>query len=233
MELNDNAVVCTDSINPQTGEGSAGEIELYDELIAFAELPPEEQVRLESPEPSSEPREGSADNAQDCTFSEPVLSGAPVESLTSASEAEEPTEQTSLESIQSEVVEQTAPTDWTQRGSPIQPVAPAESACDSEVLTESVDVDPPVGGVPSPSGPLSGFDLPQEMVYTGAMSRGVCLACGAESGADDLFCLACGDFVDEVGSTLPSNRMCGECKERIDTGEIFCPWCGSAMQPQR
>lgn len=216
MELNDNAVVCTDSINPQTGEGSAGEIELYDELIAFAELPAEEQVRVQSsPEPSSEPWEQSDDDARDCTFSEPVLTGAPAESLTSVS-------------------------DWT--GSPTQSVesvtnaTAAEPGCDSEVLNEpidTIDAGPSAVHRLSPSGPLSGFGLPRELVYTGAMSRGVCLACGAESGADDLFCLSCGDFVDEVASTVPSNPTCGECKQPIDLEEIFCPWCGSAMPAQR
>jgi hypothetical protein len=186
MELNDNAVACTDPINPQTGEVSASEIELYDELLAFAELSPEEQARLESPEPALEPREGSAEQARDCAFSETVLTGAPVESLTSASDS-----------------------------------------------LDAIDADPAVGGGPSPSGPLSGFDLPQEVVYTGAMSRGVCLACGAESGADDLFCPTCGDFVDEVASTLPSNPTCGECKQPIDSEEIFCPSCGSAMPARR
>lgn len=172
MELNDNTAVCSDLINPQAGEGSVAEIQLYDELIAFAQQPPEEQAVLES-SPAHAP-EGSADTQECLDMAHP----------------------------------------------------PADSGFlidDSKHLVE----------VPGPSGPLSGFNLPQEMVYTGALSRGVCLNCGAESGADDLFCLTCGDFIDEIGSTLPSSATCGECQQPIDAGEIFCPWCGSASVAQR
>lgn len=227
MELNKNdGEVCTDSIHPQAGEESAGEIELYDELIAFADVSPEALVRLESgSEPSPEPLEGSADYK--------VQAHAKFEMAESESLAAE------TPSTTWEEAEQNASADWTPTDSPIQSVesvttAPAgETDCDSEVLEESSDTGAlPVEG-PGPSGPSSGLSVPQEIVYTGSLSRGVCLACGAESGADDLFCLACGDFVDGVGSTLPSSRICGECKERIDAEEIFCPWCGSAMQAQR
>lgn len=34
--------------------------------------------------------------------------------------------------------------------------------------------------------------------FTGALSRGVCLACGAESSTDDLFCPACDVFIEDI-----------------------------------
>jgi hypothetical protein len=108
----------------------------------------------------------------------------------------------------------------------------AESASDSyisQARLETSDLRESLVAGPRPSGPLSGLNLPPEFFYTGAMSRGVCLACGAESGTDDLFCLTCGVFIDEIASTLPSNPSCGECRQRIDQEEIFCPWCGSAV----
>lgn len=77
------------------------------------------------------------------------------------------------------------------------------------------------------SGPLTEMSPP--LLFTGALSRGVCLACGVESGVDDLFCITCGVFIDEVGSTLPPNPTCAECNLRIVTGEIFCPGCGSLL----
>jgi predicted amidophosphoribosyltransferase len=67
-----------------------------------------------------------------------------------------------------------------------------------------------------------------EFIFAGDLSLGVCLACGAESGADDLFCVSCGMFIDEIGSTPKSSPTCGECGQRVTTDEIFCPWCGAA-----
>jgi RNA polymerase subunit RPABC4/transcription elongation factor Spt4 len=91
-------------------------------------------------------------------------------------------------------------------------------------------VGPPEVVGPRPSGPLSGFNLPANIVYTGSLSRGVCLACGAaESGEDDLFCPACGAFMDELGLTAVVDSTCAECKQVIAADEIFCPWCGSAL----
>jgi hypothetical protein len=45
-----------------------------------------------------------------------------------------------------------------------------------------------------PNGPLESFE---GNMFTGDLSRGVCLACGAESTTDDLFCLACGVFIED------------------------------------
>ena len=46
MELHNNeAAVRSDSADSQAGAVSAGEIDLYDELRAFEELSPEEQLR--------------------------------------------------------------------------------------------------------------------------------------------------------------------------------------------
>ena len=79
------------------------------------------------------------------------------------------------------------------------------------------------------TGPLAGLMPRPEVTFTGAMTKGVCLACGAESGVDDLFCMTCGAFIDEVDSTLKLNPSCSECGQRIVTDEIFCPWCGAVL----
>jgi hypothetical protein len=50
MELNKkDAAVCPDSIEAPASTTSAVEIDLYDELITFAGLSPEEQLRLGDP----------------------------------------------------------------------------------------------------------------------------------------------------------------------------------------
>lgn len=57
---------------------------------------------------------------------------------------------------------------------------------------------------------------------------GVCLACGAHSWIDDLFCPSCGGFLDGLAPSI-SNRTCAECNLGIASDEIFCPWCGSVL----
>ena len=82
----------------------------------------------------------------------------------------------------------------------------------------------------SRTGPLlAGLNVVPEFVFAGDLTLGVCLSCGAESGADDLFCVSCGVFIDEIGSTPPkSSPSCGECGQIVAADEIFCPWCGAA-----
>jgi len=200
MELNNNnAAVRTDSTNAPAAATSAGEIDLYDEVIAFAALSSEDRLRLlDRPvKVSAQTEMTSAENVTESAIPEPVLIHGAIKP---------------------------AGSDTTVRD--------AESVRDSEVSKAYVKpggVRPPLVEGPRPSGPLSGFNLPPNIVYTGALSQGVCLACGAESGADDLFCMTCGGFIDEIDSTLPFKPTCGKCKQGIAADEIFCPWCGSAL----
>jgi hypothetical protein len=46
------------------------------------------------------------------------------------------------------------------------------------------------------SGPLETID--GDIEFTGDLSRGTCISCGAESSTDDLFCLACGVFIEDL-----------------------------------
>ena len=77
------------------------------------------------------------------------------------------------------------------------------------------------------SGPLGTLSL--EFTYTGAMSPGICIGCGAESGSEDLFCITCGAFVEEVGSKRPLNPTSAECGLDTSSDEVFCPGCGAAV----
>ena len=303
MELNNSdAAVCSDSIDAQNSTPGPGEIDLYDELTAFAELSPDEQLRsVDLPGPSAEAEDRSSDVAGEHPFREPVITHPPIESETAVAETEaataaeagestsperllpevsiEPVEaetagagttpsteyaeeesspellltQPSIGLVQSEPAAaepRMAPAEEAEEDkspeevvtdSPIEAVKsvtaePAESPCGSDASDAPVatsEVRPPLVEGPRPSGPLSGFNLPPEIVYTGALSRGVCLACGAESSADDLFCLACGVFIDEIASDLPSSPRCAECEEPIEADEIFCPMCGSVVPAQR
>jgi hypothetical protein len=232
MELNNNdAAAGAESIHVQPGLTS--EIDLYAELVAFAKLSPEEQSRLGNhPVPASEP--------------EGIVNSAPIETIEAESIPAE-TEETSAELVAKnnppesvaihlpEVQPESGmrdTADWTGSGEIVdaakdvstkEPVSTAKAS--SSTLDDRCS---PAVTRPDPGGPLSALNLSQEIVFTGAMSRGVCLACGAESDADDLFCLTCGGFIDDVAPTPPSTPLCKVCKHRIDPDEIFCPWCGSS-----
>lgn len=66
-----------------------------------------------------------------------------------------------------------------------------------------------------------------------------CPACGCESDPQDLFCVACGAFIDEPAAlelpaetsrAMPSADLaCPDCGEDITRDEIFCPSCGVVL----
>src|SRR5262245_56817895 len=102
------------------------------------------------------------------------------------------------------------------------------SATDSkEHSTEQAISDLP--DLTRPSGPLASLPANDQLTFSGSLTKGVCLACGAESGADVVFCVTCGGFIDEVESTIKAEPACTECGERIATDEIFCPACGAVL----
>ncbi|MFY9553315.1 MAG: zinc ribbon domain-containing protein [Blastocatellia bacterium] len=205
MNLNNNeAPVRADS----TAELASSEIDLYAELAAFVELSPEDQLRhadrfaLESIEAAeqSEPTSAQEDSFED------VKAHIPDNSVETVSVSDDSSEPAELEEVATSTE-----------------MAGTESV--SENLQEADEPSPQRFEVFGRSGPLG--RLSPDLLFTGALSRGVCLACGAESGVDDLFCLTCGVFIDEIASTLPPKPSCAECGQEVTADEIFCPWCGS------
>ena len=248
MEFNSTeAAVHANSPSGETGS-LAGEIDLYDELIAFAELSPEQQRSLidhkvnpaanevkVTPVPP-EPEWVRADRAT-LPGTESVMPEVSTET------APEPADEMQLESAN---VDSTGPaivvaTDAsviavesatvTNRplvvaARPATITAPDPATPVSPQSSEPA-LRPPV--VKGGSGPLSSFALPSNLVYNGTLSLGVCLSCGEPSGANDLFCIACGGFIDEMESTPSFNPSCADCGEGISADEIFCPWCGASI----
>ena len=234
MKLNhSDAAVRADSINAQAGS-SSGEIDLYDDLTAFAELSPEEQMRLvDRPEKrSTESENPSAEEVEEeHPSTEPLLAPAPiepVESETTPAEAEKTSAEKAEKHPYPEPVLARAPIEPFEAEPTALPAESAPDAADSSASDERGKVRPEL--FVRPSGPLG--SLTRGFEFTGALSRGVCLACGAESDADDLFCITCGVFIDEIGLTLPVKPTCAECKQGIASDEIFCPWCGSVLPAQ-
>ena len=208
---NNEAAVCADSIEAQTG--SSGEIDLYDELTAFAELPPDEQQQLLArPEPNSAEAEAlPAVEVVEVAPPEEVVEVAPPEQVEAETSPGSVPVLGTIETVEGESI--TLP---STSGS-----NPGDSDASSETSEARSDV------FVRPSGPLG--SLTKGFVFTGALSRGVCLACGAESGTDDLFCITCGGFIEEISTTRPVRLACAECQQTISTDEIFCPWCGSSL----
>jgi hypothetical protein len=94
-------------------------------------------------------------------------------------------------------------------------------------LDEKLEVTDAVVELSDVSDPLA--DLNLDGPFTDVLSGRECLACGAESGADDLFCMSCGSFLNGIASNSPSNPICADCSQGIRIDEIFCPWCGSVL----
>jgi Double zinc ribbon len=184
------AAASAGSINAKAGASTEREIDLYDELIHFAELPREQQRQSVAP-----PEKKSAERTAEPHQAEPVPTPVPITPV----EAE------------------------TAR--PI--VDAVYDSEDSHAPSEPSEVRPELSDRLSPSGPLRG--LTGDLVFSGVLSGGVCRTCGAESAADDLFCITCGGFIDEIAAALPNKPTCGECGVDIASNEIFCPWCGAVL----
>lgn len=97
-------------------------------------------------------------------------------------------------------------------------IAPAHAESEPEIQPKAEFGD---------SGPFGALD--SQFQYNGSLSGGTCLGCGAESGAEDLFCITCGAFVEVADSPRVSKPVCAECGLDSSTDEIFCPECGSLV----
>lgn len=191
--------------NPLPGpSGSLGaEIDLYEELLAFAEMSPEEQrIFFAEAKSESEPPQATGPSIPESVAPEPIESVDP-----------EPTESCELEAIEgldAEIVS-----------------TPAIAYSNSTPWDEEVEVFDRAVELSDGNDPL--VDLNLEGGFSDVLPGKDCLACGAESGADDLFCMSCGSFLNGVASNSPSNPVCADCNQSITIDEIFCPWCGSVL----
>lgn len=207
---------------PEPSGSLGAEIDLYEELLAFAEMSTEEQ-RLYFAEPKSESEqpqatrpsipESVAPEAIESLDPEPMESCGPEPIETVDPEPMESCELDLIEGIDAEIV------------SPSAELAIAYS--DSTPWDEEVEVNERAVELSDGSDPL--VDLNLDGGFTDVLPGKDCLACGAESGADDLFCMSCGSFLNGIASNSPSNPVCADCSQSITIDEIFCPWCGSVL----
>lgn len=179
---------------------SADEINLYDELLTFSELSPQE--RCSEADHFVEQQERQPHTERESLRTQP---------LTQVRSENEPGQ---TQPLTHDEYEPHADADATDEIEPQE----VSSALHHELQSTTEFGD---------SGPFGAMS--SEFQYTGALFPGVCLGCGAESGADDLFCITCGAFVDESDSTVVSKLVCGECGLDSCADEIFCPECGAVV----
>lgn len=201
---NDGAI-CADSSDEKDDIGA--EIDLYTELISFSELPAEEKLQ------SISALQNAAEEAKKRAEEELAKKAA----LAAAQE---------LVETEPAVTPSSFPAQKPIKQSETIPAATEPSATEAPSKLGEAAERRPVSS-PKPSGPLSGFNLPPNIVYTGTIAAGACISCGAETGEGDLFCVACGGFVDDIETSVIVPK-CRECKKEISSEEVFCPFCGAA-----
>lgn len=180
------------------------EIELYEELLAFAEMSPEEQrLYFEEAKSESEPPQATGPSSPVEPEGIESIDPEPMQSC----------EPEAIESIDPEIVSPSAES--------------VVAYSDATPLDEEVEVTEPTCELSDGNDPL--VDLNLDGGFTNVLSGKDCLACGAGSAADDLFCMSCGSFLNGVASNSPSNPVCADCSRGITIDEIFCPWCGSVL----
>jgi hypothetical protein len=249
MKLNNHAehdgAICADPPDEKGDSSSGSEIELYTDLISFSELPAEE--KLQSIVALRKAVEEARRKSEQELAQQAALAAAPASDpetsvvAPSSFRVEAPVaRRVSAPLISNPTLAQTngSSADLTPkptRASDSLAEFPAQPASISAVVEPAAQASSNLAGTadsrpvtsPKPSGPLSGFNLPPNIVYTGTIAAGACISCGAETGEEDLFCVACGGFVDEIHTSVVIPK-CAECKKEISSGEMFCPFCGAA-----
>jgi ribosomal protein S27E len=180
MNTNGKAIVSVGSNGSGVRTQAAGEIDLYDELVAFIELPPQEKQRY--------------------------LDGLTPTSKVFPAELLEPADSV-VERIDSEALESAVK--WRfEDDDHMNGLVSAHVSDDFSVAAFE--------------------ETNQQFVFKDASVGPSCRTCGAQSDADDLFCMTCGAFMNGVDSQA-GDPSCGDCSRDINLDEIFCPWCGSTL----
>jgi hypothetical protein len=212
---NSEAAVYVDSVETQE---KPVEIDLYADWTAFERLTPDEQARLAVHPATTAAKEDSAieDSAQsaECITDSGQASTSFVD--TDTAEGRDIVEEQTLSDLNDDQLQLDGHTAENQPSSSsshigddlgeagtliseqIQPEQP-DYASTGQTLNGDENSEGKEAGsdVPvTPSGSLGGLE--SDVEFTGALSRGVCIACGAESSTDDLFCLACGVFIEDI-----------------------------------
>lgn len=228
----------------EAGLNNTGELNLYFDLLAFSELSPEEQLadreRLKDASSNQVLETGiefpgfvEAAATFDGVVSSPETSEHAIESVLAVEQPEkDQPEQKQPACEPFELLEPTAEMD------PVFEFLPTAE----QVVTIAPDDAPLQVQPPEPpaapvemnnlfraSGPLSlsGFLFdPTSKAAAQVMTLAVCATCGSESDGEDLFCAACGTFMEETTVNELVGSACDDCGLIIATDELICPSCG-------
>lgn len=194
------------------------EMELYDDLIAFSALSPEKQLE--------DVEQATAKNILDeqaGEFSYPEISSI-------ADEAFEPEEESPLE------INQTGDLKLSD-----ELIAADQETLDffDELIFDTIQTEPDNDKHSLPdnaaiesqqiSRPLSNTS-PLDDAWSGAKVKTgplvMCHSCGNKSDVEDLFCIACGEFLARVEVGAKIATTCVECDALIGNDDLFCSSCG-------
>lgn len=240
------------------GLNNTDELNLYLDLLAFSELSPEEQVAARerqknvNPNPvfqsldefpgfveAGDPFDGilsSSETSELLETSEPLFESLPFEALPERMKAEQ-TDSDPLAFLEplanTETVFEFLPA--SEQIEPIETVAPADDPAPVIVTTDAPAPTVETNDLFRASGPLSLSGLlydPTLKSSSQVVTLIICPACGSEADSDDLFCVACGAFMDEKAADeasrdKASELACDDCGLVGATGELICPSCGS------
>ena len=69
----------------------------------------------------------------------------------------------------------------------------------------------------------------QQTAQLAAATQSQCGTCGSPVSSDDLFCISCGSFFDELPDEGAAASPCSDCGASVSAVELFCPSCGAAL----
>ncbi|MFP5264190.1 MAG: double zinc ribbon domain-containing protein [Blastocatellia bacterium] len=241
-----------DEADLRADSNQGGEIDLYDELVAFSSLSPEDRGRGQSPSFANDPVPA-PQSAAGFVYANPADSGGAGAGAAPAPGDLSP-EPISFPSFE-----------LTDRAGPRPVENPPASPIEDfpfELPYEPVN---DIGGRPSfgrlqadqsGHGGTGDLDLAYLLRVTGplialnvsanpASPLLVCKDCRSQSSSGDMFCVTCGgllegaeigeDGIDEAEVPVPAVgvaaaiRACGNCNYIIEEDEIFCPSCGTVL----
>jgi RNA polymerase subunit RPABC4/transcription elongation factor Spt4 len=241
----------TDEANLRDDSNQKGEIDLYDELVAFSNLSPEDQSRGPAPrlvndsEPDSQPAGGfvyaDLKHSEEATV-EPVRGRENQSSGTTTQTAFELIDRGELQRVEEPPAN---PIEDFPFELPYEPVAEADRKSSFEQ---------PQAGQPDQGG-TGDLDLAYLLRVTGPLvALGmtvnsdspllVCKDCRSQSSSRDMFCVTCGGLLESAevaeaaidgagasgvtGEFAAARLACDNCDYVIEEDEIFCPSCGAS-----
>lgn len=242
----------TDEANLRAGSNPTGEIDLYDELVAFSNLSPENQSRGPAPRPvnDSEPAPQAAGGFvySDLTHSDEAINE---QTVGQEGQGSKPMEQPSFELIDragSRPAEElsTNPVEDSPFEPPYKPAAemgrkPSSESPRAGESNHGVTADLDLAYLLRVTGPLVALGL----TMNPGSSPLVCKDCRSQSSSKDMFCVNCGGLLESMDASEAATdetsmyesaveaaavrSVCDDCDYLIEDDEIFCPSCGAVI----